>query len=57
MTRRVLYLLAQILIASLVTGGLFVLFAWIWTAGLTWQGGLGLVCCTLVVLALLGTEH
>ena len=50
-------LLWEVLIASLVTGGLFVLFAWIWTAGLTWQGGLGLVCCTLVVLALLGTEH
>jgi len=53
----VIRLLWEVLIASLVTGGLFVLFAWIWTAGLTWQGGLGLVCCTLVVLALLGTEH
>ena len=57
MNRHVLHLLGQILLASLVTGGLFVLFAWIWTAGLTWQGALGLVCCTLVVLALLGTEN
>jgi len=56
MNRHVLHLLGQILLASLVTGGLFIGFAWIWTAGLTWQGGLGLVCCTLVVLALLGTE-
>ena len=50
-------LLTEILIASLVTGGLLILFAWIWTAGLSWPGALGLVCCVLVVLALLGTEN
>ena len=57
MIHHVIRLLTEILIASLVTGGLFVLFAWIWTAGLSWQGALGLVCCVLVVLALLGTEN
>ena len=57
MIHHVIRLLTEILIASLVTGGLFVAFAWIWTAGLSWQGALGLVCCVLVVLALLGTEN
>ena len=57
MTRHVIRLLSELLLAVIVTGGMFVVFAWIWTAGLTWQGGLGLVCCVLVVLALLGTEN
>lgn len=57
MSHRILAFLGRLLLSVIITGGMFVAFAWIWTAGLSWQAGLGLVCCTLVVLALLGTEY
>jgi hypothetical protein len=56
-SHRILAFLGRLLLSVIITGGMFVAFAWIWTAGLSWQAGLGLVCCTLVVLALLGTEY
>ena len=42
----------DLILGATVAGGLFVFLAWIYFAGLTWQGGLGVLCVVILILAL-----